>query len=79
MTVQQTARLSDTALASNPGTLSGTYAPQPVKWAEIPKPDGGGVRKLGIPMAQTAEGVSDKRMLKLIRAFLRAESWKAGW
>jgi RNA-directed DNA polymerase len=29
--------------------LSGTYHPQPVKRVEIDKPDGGGVRKLGVP------------------------------
>ena len=29
--------------------LSGTYAPRPVRRVEIAKPDGGGMRKLGIP------------------------------
>src|SRR3977135_4424494 len=36
-------------LAIREQLLNGTYEPKPVRRVEIPKPDGGGVRKLGIP------------------------------
>ena len=36
-------------LAIRERLLSGTYQPTPVRRVEIPKPDGGGARKLGIP------------------------------
>ena len=35
--------------ASKQALLNGTYQPLPVRGKEIPKPDGGGMRKLGIP------------------------------
>ena len=35
--------------ASKQALLDGTYRPLPVRGKEIPKPDGGGIRKLGIP------------------------------
>ena len=35
--------------ASKQALLDGTYRPLPVRGKEIPKPDGGGARKLGIP------------------------------
>jgi RNA-directed DNA polymerase len=36
-------------LAIREQLLNGTYEPKPVRRVEIPKPDGGGMRKLGIP------------------------------
>lgn len=35
--------------AGKQALLNGTYRPLPVRGKEIPKPDGGGMRKLGIP------------------------------
>src|SRR5260370_19276881 len=43
------ARLKQHGPAIRDQLLSGTYQPQPVRRVEIDKPDGGGVRKLGIP------------------------------
>jgi len=41
--------LKEQWLAIKESLLSGSYKPQPVRRVEIPKPDGKGVRKLGIP------------------------------
>jgi RNA-directed DNA polymerase len=50
MTVEQiTGYLKQHWPAIQEQLLSGTYKPRPVRRVEIPKPDGGGVRKLGIP------------------------------
>ncbi|CAH2799704.1 MAG: Retron-type RNA-directed DNA polymerase (EC [uncultured Paraburkholderia sp.] len=52
MTVQALpAYLREHWLSIRDTLLNGTYKPQPVRRVEIPKPDGGGVRKLGIPSA----------------------------
>jgi len=50
MTVQElSAYLKQHWPAIREQLLSGTYRPHPVKRVEIDKPDGGGVRKLGVP------------------------------
>jgi retron-type reverse transcriptase len=58
--------------------LQGTYHPQAIKRVEIPKPGSREKRKLGIPcvldrlMTRLAQRITDKRVLKLIRAYLQA-------
>src|ERR1700726_368114 len=46
---QLRAHLKGALLPTREQLLNGTYEPQPVRRVEIEKPDGGGMRKLGIP------------------------------
>ncbi len=68
MTVEQlSGHLKEHWPAIREQLLSGTYAPQPVKQVEIPKPDGG-VRKLGILIAPGHRWVVDLHLEKFFGA-----------